>query len=275
MKTIGETLRRARELHQRSLEDLALSIRIDRKFLEEIEEGIHPNLPPTYVRAFIRDYAKEVGLDPSELLKELEVSDPSQGEQSKPYIKTEVKTDYSKQSNPFSKSKQSGKSPKQQFQVLLAISLIVVAGFVVILVWLRKEPSSSKINEISFSDVIKENELKHSGSVSLSDSISSGMRAGGKGAVRDSLYLEGIASESVWVRVVADGIHASESTLPPFYKKQWRAKKTFLLSLGNAAAISFTLNNQKIGTLGVTKRAMKNVPLSLETLEQLKKKSSP
>ncbi|MBI4810322.1 MAG: DUF4115 domain-containing protein [Ignavibacteriales bacterium] len=89
--------------------------------------------------------------------------------------------------------------------------------------------------------------------------------------VQDTLFLEGVTSESVWVRIIIDGISTNEYMFPPFYRKQWKAKHYFQISLGNGAAVSFTLNNQKLGTLSPVRRPLKNVQITWDTFKKFKK----
>lgn len=63
MKEFGAALRKAREAVGLTIKDLHERTRINPKYLEEIELGNFPHLPETYIRAFIKDYAREVGLD--------------------------------------------------------------------------------------------------------------------------------------------------------------------------------------------------------------------
>jgi cytoskeleton protein RodZ len=63
MKEYGSYLRRAREAAGLSLEDLHERTRISLKNLRLIESGDFPSIPQTYVRAFVREYARNVGLD--------------------------------------------------------------------------------------------------------------------------------------------------------------------------------------------------------------------
>lgn len=63
MKEYGSYLRRAREAAGLSLEDLHERTRISFKNLRLIESGDFPSVPQTYVRAFVREYARIVGLD--------------------------------------------------------------------------------------------------------------------------------------------------------------------------------------------------------------------
>jgi transcriptional regulator with XRE-family HTH domain len=69
METFSEQLRKQREERKIRLSDVAVQTRISMKFLEAIESGNFEILPETYIRAFIRDYAKAIGLDPDETIK--------------------------------------------------------------------------------------------------------------------------------------------------------------------------------------------------------------
>ncbi|SFJ24594.1 helix-turn-helix domain-containing protein [Thermoflavimicrobium dichotomicum] len=67
---IGKQLKQARQALGMSIEEIAEKIHIDIKYVEAIERGrfdLFPN--PTYLRSYIRIYAKHVGLNPQLLLK--------------------------------------------------------------------------------------------------------------------------------------------------------------------------------------------------------------
>ena len=61
----GEALRRYREERGVSLRDIAAQSKIGVRFLEYIEADRYPLLPaPVYLRGFVQEYARAVGLDP-------------------------------------------------------------------------------------------------------------------------------------------------------------------------------------------------------------------
>jgi cytoskeletal protein RodZ len=61
-----------------SLEDLEETTKIRKRYLEAIEEGNYKILPGSfYVRAFIKNYAEAVGLDPAEVLSMYQQTVPS------------------------------------------------------------------------------------------------------------------------------------------------------------------------------------------------------
>ncbi|MBL0176980.1 MAG: helix-turn-helix domain-containing protein [Ignavibacteria bacterium] len=63
MVEFGAALRKAREASGFTLEEIYERTRIAIKHLRAIETGDFPSVPQTYVRAFIREYARIVGLD--------------------------------------------------------------------------------------------------------------------------------------------------------------------------------------------------------------------
>jgi len=71
---LAEELKEARIKNNLTLKQLAVRTRIDLKFLEAIEEGNLSFLPDLYVKAFIKEYANVVGLDPEIMLKKYEAA---------------------------------------------------------------------------------------------------------------------------------------------------------------------------------------------------------
>jgi cytoskeleton protein RodZ len=68
-RTVGETLRRAREAKHLSLGELSAETRIGLPMLDALEKDHFDEIPSdTYVRGFLRSYAVAVGLDPQRIL---------------------------------------------------------------------------------------------------------------------------------------------------------------------------------------------------------------
>lgn len=74
-ETLGELLKRERDLKRISLRDLAKMTRVKEHFLAAIEENRHELLPsPIYVKGFLSAYARAIGLNPREILLRYEGS---------------------------------------------------------------------------------------------------------------------------------------------------------------------------------------------------------
>ncbi len=71
MSDLGQFLKEARERKQLSLEDLQRITKIQKRYLNAIEEGRFETLPGLfYARAFVKTYAETVDLDPEQLFEE-------------------------------------------------------------------------------------------------------------------------------------------------------------------------------------------------------------
>ncbi len=67
---IGAKLREARESKGMTLEDVQQRTKIQKRYLKAIEENNHSVMPGEfYTRAFIKEYAQTVGLNPDEVLQ--------------------------------------------------------------------------------------------------------------------------------------------------------------------------------------------------------------
>ncbi|MFC4599010.1 helix-turn-helix domain-containing protein [Cohnella hongkongensis] len=70
MSDLGALLRKAREQHGYTLDDIQEYTKIRKRYLEAIETGEYKVLPGSfYVRAFVKTYAETVGLDAEEVLR--------------------------------------------------------------------------------------------------------------------------------------------------------------------------------------------------------------
>lgn len=76
-RSLGSWLHDERIRHGLSLADVEHATRINRLYLEAIEDGRLESLPaPVYARGFVRSYARLLGLDPSEAVSRMPVDLP-------------------------------------------------------------------------------------------------------------------------------------------------------------------------------------------------------
>lgn len=93
MTELGKRLREAREEKNISLDELQAMTKIQKRYLIGIEEGNYAIMPGNfYVRAFIRQYAEAVGLDPDELFEQYKQDIPQSYQDDLPQPLSRVKT---------------------------------------------------------------------------------------------------------------------------------------------------------------------------------------
>lgn len=122
---IGERLKEAREEKGLSLEDIQQKTKIQNRYLQAIEEDNLDDLPGKfYARAFIKEYALAVDLDPSELLVGFD--------EEKIQPQTEDNTPYARMSRSNEPKEAKGASFLSFLPTVIVVILIVVIIFVAI-----------------------------------------------------------------------------------------------------------------------------------------------
>lgn len=70
--SVGQTLRAAREAQSLTLEQIAEKLKLSTRQLVALEQDDYQSLPGnTFVRGFVRNYARQLGIDPQPLLDQL------------------------------------------------------------------------------------------------------------------------------------------------------------------------------------------------------------
>src|SRR5258706_16348774 len=70
LKDFGSDLKKMREAKGISLAEISAETRINPKFLNLIESGVFNFQPETYVRAFLKEYARAIGENETRLLND-------------------------------------------------------------------------------------------------------------------------------------------------------------------------------------------------------------
>lgn len=230
-RAIGDELRRARERKKASLADVAKKTKINPKYLQSIEEGDFGFLPEPYVRAFIRAYAQEVGLEPLTMLKPLDrVRERLQ----------EAKYIASVQASPrevrlmslWNKMKALVRGRKSSALLFLA-GAVVVVGLVIIYAANYERLFGGRKTEMP--------------------APSSGAQDP-RLALTEELRLELEAIGDTWVQVVADDSTVSDAFYARGEHRTVRAQRYFRLRVADAGALILTLNGRPLPRLGEEKQ---------------------
>ncbi len=258
MPTIGEQLRKARLERGISIEEIAAATHINRQYLENIEQDVELQLPTTYVRAFIRSFAAAVGLDPVELLRS-QAPPPPPSTEGPPAVPPPPEEP---EELPF--PRQTAVPVKQhQIRSLAILTIAVLLCLTASIIYLQRDHQTAPVAEIEPEPV------KNQG-VTQADLPGDSAKQAAAVAPRealDSLLLEAVSVETVYVRVVADSVGVHEYTLAPQHRVSWKAMHSFRVSVGNSGGIFFTLNGKHLGTLGRGSGPLRDVLLTREALQ--------
>jgi len=256
MKAFGDELKRARAARAMSLSDIADATLINVKYLEAIEQGNVEILPEAYVRAFIREYAASVGLDPADTMRRFDAArapgPPAAPGAERPEARSAI---------PSRPAVTAAFRPTPLFTARNATiaggAAIVVA--VAILTWnlIAPEPSAPA-REIPFQSVLQEHERQNAPAASPQAPL--------RAQPADSLTLTAAATDTVWFTVTADSLPPRAYYFRPGARGSWRARTAFTLTLGNGGALQFALNGKHIGALGKRGSVLRNVALNRQHL---------
>ena len=288
LNKFAEELKEARTKSQLTLQQIAAKTRIDLKFLENMENGNFNFLPDLYIKAFIKEYAKLVGLDVDITFKkynaakknkaydengniEEEVKKPKpEKEEDKPIKEEETKLT----SFDYTDSPESKKSPtpinastqKIRLAVLiggaLAILLIIYFAFL-------RGGSEIIVTEKPYNEVRKENKQRYVEETQKPQTVTTTPII-----ASDSLILKIETSDTSWVKILLDGTRIDEYTFFPNSEKILKAKNNFNLIIGNAGVMRFFLNNKPLNFIG-KKYQVKYILIDSSGLKYLENPPSP
>jgi cytoskeletal protein RodZ len=247
MNSIFQRLRVAREAKGLSVDDIAASTNINVNFLSSLEEGQTDILPQVYVRAFLRESASQVDLNPDEVIKAYE--DQTRLE-SRRETEDEVRE---KPEGPISRDVTGAPSLPGPKVIATVVATVIVAG---VLYWNFSRPSPEETSPVPPPFEAASDPAPASRQTAVTEP--------------DSLLLRVRTADTVWILVVIDGRDSLEYVFRPNVTASWSAGQTFSVSVGRPEAVEFTLNDKPMGTLGTRRRIIRDSLITHQTLARLK-----
>lgn len=244
MPTLFEKLRSVREAKGIPLEDVASATRIQTKILRALEAGDVGNIPQVYVRAFLRAYAKEVGVNETQVLQQYEAychdSTPQKTEGARPCDHE----DGPENPRGIKQVWRTISSGSQNVMTLLIGGVLIIS----LIISLSIFNDDSRVGEIQEVPITVQRPTESTADTVQTSSVPGSVQR----LVEPSppLVLRAMTFDSVWIRVVIDGKLNREYQAPPRWSMQWKAQEQFLISLDNAGAATFVLNNVSLGMIG-------------------------
>ncbi len=256
-----------------SLQQMSAKSRIDKKFLEAIENKDFDFLPEIYVKAFIKDYAKLVGLDPEVTIKKFlaakegikyvpdteELTATPEGKNTEPQLKEkpiekkpEVKLSVSNKIFDSEKADLNSASKNQKnnwltenknaFVFILSVLLILIAVF--IYYQLVKTHEEIIVKEKPIEEVIKESSARFEKVEKPKEEIHSG-----------TLKLLISATDTSWLKTKLDddSTKVRDFMLYPNQQQQLNASEKFEITIGNSAGVKLFLNGKELPFVGKLK----------------------
>ncbi len=288
LNKFSEELKEARINKELSLQQIAARTRIDLKFLENLENGNFAFLPELYIKAFIREYAKLVGLDEKITLKKFDAAKRGKAydelgnteddtkklkleevKQSKPQSDTPSYTPTFKAFDSSNQQTETSSELAKKKKLLIGIAIGIVIIFAIVYFAFIKGSSDIIVSEKPYDQVQKDNEERFTTETqkpAVADSIFV--------VKSDSLSLVLKSNDASWIKILIDGTKTEEFTLFPNSYKEVKALNNYRMTIGNAGAIQIKLNNRPLNFFG-NKNEVKYVSIDSTGLQYLTSSPNP
>jgi cytoskeletal protein RodZ len=246
LSSFGETLRRERELRGIDLREVAEATKISVRFLQALENGRIDILPGgIFPRAFVRQYAAYLGLDPERTVAEFMYAHAG-GE---PVPATP-------HAAPVSRTR-----PLPVAIALAALAVLVIA----VLAWrqLRPAPQPPRVEAppttVAAPPTFPSDRVFPPPTATPTAAL----------AATEGLVLDLTAKEACWVAVQADGVRVIDRVLAQGETQRLNAHREIVLSVGNAGGIEFRINGRNGVALGKDGEVRRNIVITHQSLPSL------
>ncbi|OGU70324.1 MAG: hypothetical protein A2V93_11505 [Ignavibacteria bacterium RBG_16_34_14] len=245
----AEELHEAREKSGITLQQMAMKTRVDIKFLEAIDKGDFTFLPEPYVKAFLKDYAKIIGLDENKIIQKYEAAKKGKPIEEKTEGESEItekKTAHHKKVQTYDATPQesSSESVSKLKKNVIVNGLIIGSGIFVFILYLIffKDSDEIVIAEKPIEEVIENNQQRFE-EKPVKNIVDDTL-------FTDSLSLTVLSSDTSWLRIIFDDKNIEEFTLFPNSQKTIKTENNFKITLGNSGVIKFQMNNKPLNYNG-------------------------
>jgi cytoskeleton protein RodZ len=246
MASLGQDLKRERELRGISLQEIADSTRISLRFLQAVEEDRLDIIPgPFFVRAILRSYARSIGLDENQVLNRYQER-----------VMFEEQLEYQEARKRPSLPPRLPRPKKAVVLVVGSIALVGIAALLYLFVFSSRE--SGRVPQKS--PVQAKPEVTTPALSVPSPQLSQEPVV----EERKSLDLDFSFLEDTWIRVSADGQTLWDGIKKSGESLQVKAEKEVVLDTGNAGGMSFTINGENAKPLGPRGAVRKDIAITLD-----------
>jgi cytoskeletal protein RodZ len=247
MGSFGDNLRRERDVRGVSLREIAEGTKISVRFLQALEEDRLDVLPGgLFPRAFVRQYALFLGLDPEKAVTDFVAAHGQQ--QPAPERKIIAVPE-----------RRARLSPGRLFLAAVAVLAVVLT--------LRhaREPERARVQTTPTTipaapAVLPTDRVYPSPELATA---AAGADAGG------GLVLTMTAQQDCWVEVRADGATVINRVLAEGESQRLEARGEIVLSVGNAGGLSIRVNDRPALPLGRAGEVRKNIVITRQNLPSL------
>lgn len=252
MDSIGETLRRAREQHGLTLDDVGTRTRINPKYLDAIEKGDRSAMPGGFFyKSFVRQYAAALSPDDPDLVDDIERL--LAAEQSAAPIPEQDQEAVRVMSSMPVQQRAAWNASAGSYAILLVLALIGCSGLYAW--WHRMEQAhAAAVTKPSQRPAAHKAEARNP---EFQKAVAEKQQAPKTEVKEESaaippggISLQVTANDDAWFSLNADGKTIFSGVLQAGETKTFAARENARMKIGNAGGIEIKFNGKPTGPIG-------------------------
>jgi cytoskeletal protein RodZ len=245
--TFGQALREAREDLGVSLAEAERETRVNRRYLEALENEDASAMPPAvYTRGFIRTYCQYLGLDPEGML---DLYGPQQAIEDNVEIRSIPAEINAPRSIPFGPA--------------AILAGLIVASLLVVYLWGQYTSFLENVDQIEAAPSLRAPTAPITAARTPSPSPSPGPAIPSLAGPSPSpvvpekgLVVDAKVVDRTWMEVWVDGRSVMAETVQSGFARSFTAEQQVRMRVGNAAGVQVVVNGTTQGPLGVRGQAV-------------------
>ena len=248
LKKFAEELKTERESKNITPQQIANKTKIDVKFIRAIEDARFDILPDLYVRAFIKEYASIIDLNPEEVINKFAIAKHGKTEE-KQVVEEKTVVHANKVEEPVLQETEveantAGIKKKSNLSFVFGIGVATVVLILIYFLFIKEqvpEIISEQTNGKSFEEDQPAFEIDTTKNIThVEENI----------IPNDSLQLSVNTFQRVWVKVLSDNKIRQEGMVDANSKLTYNAFKEFRIVVGNAGNVSIEFNGKQLKDIG-------------------------
>jgi len=280
-------LRQARERRGISLRQIAATTKISLMVLEALERGDMSRLPGgIFTRAFLRAYAREVGLDPEHTVREFIARYPAEAPGDEPTTPTRERDE-----SPFEEAPSWWAGALRLLWMIVPVALAIVYFAFGARLWRSGVPESASPPAAPSVQVPAGSPHRDQAPAPPATGAGAGQEsvrppepatpplaeptearpaAGDRAEAR--LVVRLAPTEECWVWLRVDGGEAEQQLMRAGEAREIRARDEIVMTLGNAGAMHYSVNGQPgrvLGEIGAVVNNLRITPQNVRTFQSV------
>lgn len=247
MPSVGAYLRELRERRGVSLEEIARSTRVLRRYLDALEADDVAALPaPVFAKGFIRSYCQALGVAPDEALALYGGRSAASGEGAGPEVVAGMRLEESGR-----------RESRGRGAVLASFAMLAALGLALFAVtsWLKPPREHRAAAPAGEPRAIPGPAAQAPKAGPARPEAAAPAPTASEGpvtlaSVTSPYRLVARTSELTWMRVRTEDGRTSQENIPAGETREWVSDRPFVLTVGNAGGVALELNGRRVPPLG-------------------------